>query len=250
MYRVRDFAGMAGVTVRALHHYDRLKLLCPRRTPSGYRVYSDRDLERLEQIVALKFIGLPLASIKVLLDRDAPELSDALRQQFRALEEKRRLLDRAIDAIREAQLTLEESGRASAAALRKIIEVIEMQDNPDWAMQYYSDEAREKVEARKALWSPELQERVSKQWLDLIADVQANLEKDPGSPEAQALGDRWSALIEEFTGRDPQITEGLTKLYQDRGNWPTGFQQQMKPFGDPKVYEYMDRVLAARLLRG
>ena len=38
MYRIRDFATLAGVTVRTLHHYDRLKLLCPQRTPSGYRV--------------------------------------------------------------------------------------------------------------------------------------------------------------------------------------------------------------------
>ena len=38
MDRVREFAAMAGVTVRTLHHYDRLKLLCPRRTQSGYEV--------------------------------------------------------------------------------------------------------------------------------------------------------------------------------------------------------------------
>jgi DNA-binding transcriptional MerR regulator len=51
--RVQEFAELAGVTVRALHHYDRLGLLKPRRTESGYRMYSARDLERLEQVVAL-----------------------------------------------------------------------------------------------------------------------------------------------------------------------------------------------------
>jgi DNA-binding transcriptional MerR regulator len=59
-YRAREFADLAGVTVRALHHYDRLAVLRPKRTESGYRLYSLRDLERLEQIVALKFLGLPL----------------------------------------------------------------------------------------------------------------------------------------------------------------------------------------------
>jgi hypothetical protein len=54
-YRTREFAKLAGVTVRALHHYDRLGLLKPRRTPAGYRAYSTRDLEGLEQIVALKW---------------------------------------------------------------------------------------------------------------------------------------------------------------------------------------------------
>ena len=52
-YRVAEFAEMAGVTVRALHHYDRLGLLKPRRTRSGYRLYSPRDIERLEQIGAI-----------------------------------------------------------------------------------------------------------------------------------------------------------------------------------------------------
>jgi DNA-binding transcriptional MerR regulator len=247
MYRVREFAAMAGVTVRTLHHYDRLKLLCPRRTPAGYRVYSDTDLERLEQIVALKFIGLPLARVKVLLDRDdSPRLPDALRQQERVLEEKRKLLDRAIDAVREARASVEHGGSAPASVLKKIIEVMEMQENANWAMQYYSPEAAEKIEARRPLWSPELQARIEKDWLDLFADVEVNLDKDPAGPEAQALADRWMGLVGQFTGGDPQIAEGMTKLYADRENWPGEFKQQMQPFGNPRVWEYMDRVKAAR----
>jgi DNA-binding transcriptional MerR regulator len=56
MYRVKEFAAAAGVTIRALHHYDRLGLLKPlRRQRTGYRVYRDADFARLEQIVVLKF---------------------------------------------------------------------------------------------------------------------------------------------------------------------------------------------------
>ena len=80
-YRIREFADLAGVTVRALHHYDRLGLLRPRRSQSGYRVYSVGDLELLEQIVALKFIGLPLNRIKHLLRRNRADLCAALRAQ-------------------------------------------------------------------------------------------------------------------------------------------------------------------------
>jgi DNA-binding transcriptional MerR regulator len=103
VYRVREFAELAGVTVRALHHYDRLGLLRPRRTRAGYRVYSLPDLQRLEQIVALKFLGLPLKQIKGVLDRDSRPLADVLHAQRRALEEKRRRLTHAIGAIAEAQ---------------------------------------------------------------------------------------------------------------------------------------------------
>jgi DNA-binding transcriptional MerR regulator len=92
--RAHEFAELTGVTVRALHHYDSLGLLRPRRTASGYRMYGERELERLEQIVALKFIGIPLKQIKAMLDREAPELAEALRMQRSVLEQKRRLLDR------------------------------------------------------------------------------------------------------------------------------------------------------------
>src|SRR5215831_4224521 len=88
-YRIRAFAELTGVTVRALHHYDRLGLLRPRRTASGYRLYGTRELERLEQIVALKFIGISLKQIKAMLGRDALGLPDALRMQRAVLEQKR-----------------------------------------------------------------------------------------------------------------------------------------------------------------
>src|ERR1700748_2544881 len=103
MYRTQEFARLAGLTVRTLHHYDRLGLLKPRRNGSGYRLYRDSDLERLEQIVALKFLGLPVKDIRELRDSASPEVPDARRMQRSALEEKRRLLDRAIAAIREAE---------------------------------------------------------------------------------------------------------------------------------------------------
>src|SRR5436190_15584351 len=99
-YQSREFALRAGVTVRALHHYDRLGLLKPsRRTDAGYRLYRENDLVRLEQIIVLKFLGLPLKRIKELLDRKALDLPRVLQLQRRALEEKRRQLDVAIQAI-------------------------------------------------------------------------------------------------------------------------------------------------------
>jgi DNA-binding transcriptional MerR regulator len=48
MYRSHEFAELAGVTIEALHHYDRLGLLKPARTDAGYRMYAARELARLE----------------------------------------------------------------------------------------------------------------------------------------------------------------------------------------------------------
>jgi MerR family transcriptional regulator, thiopeptide resistance regulator len=244
---VQEFGKLAGVTVRALHHYDRLGLLRPRRTDAGYRVYSARDLERLEQIVALKFLGIPLKQIKTMLDRNGLDLPDALCMQRTVLEQKRTLLDRAILAIREAEQSIAPGKRADSALLTKIIEVIEMQDDKSWTEKYYSPEARAKIAERGKEWTPEMQAQVSKQWTDLFADVEAALDEDPAGERAQALGVRWKALVAGFTGGDPQVGAGLNKLYADRPNWPAAAKEQMAPMGNPKVWEYMGRVMKCGL---
>jgi len=91
------------------------------------------------------------------------------------------------------------------AALKKIIEVIVMQDNRNWMDQYANDAARAKIDERRKLWSPELQERVSRQWVELIAEVEAAAEhkEDPAGAHAKELASRWKLLVEEFTGGDP-----------------------------------------------
>jgi len=138
--------------VRALHHYDRLGLLRPsarERTQNGYRVYGEQDLVRLEQIVALKFVGLPLRRIKALLNRH--ELAGVLRMQRRVLEAKRGLLDQAIEAIRQAETAAVAGQRPDAAILTKIIEVMEMQNDSEWTMKYFNDAAQAKVAERRQL---------------------------------------------------------------------------------------------------
>lgn len=246
-YKAREFAELSGVTVRALHHYDRLGLLRPKRTHNGYRAYGEQDLVRLEQIVALKFLGLPLRRIKTLLDRDGREIAGALRTQRRVLEAKRGLLDQAIEAIRQAETAADAGQRLDAAILTKIIEVMEMQNDADWTMKYYNDAAQAKIAGRGKLWSPELQEQVSRRWMDLIRDVEAALGEDPAGEKGQALAARWTCLVEEFTGGDPEVTRGLKNLYADSANWPSEAKQQMEPFRiSPGVWGFINRAIVAR----
>src|SRR5215469_2564535 len=122
-YQVHEFAALAEVRAKALRHYDRLRLLKPSRTVAGYRVYAESDLHRLEQIVALKFLGLPLKQIKRLLDRGAP-LSKTLLGQRTMLEEKRQLLDCATNAIQDVDRVIATGRRPDAAILKRLIEVI------------------------------------------------------------------------------------------------------------------------------
>jgi DNA-binding transcriptional MerR regulator len=244
VYRVQEFAKLAGVTVRALHHYDRLGLLRPKqRSRSGYRLYSNRDLGRLEQIVVLKFLGIPLKQIRGLLEAES-NLGTVLQRQQEVLSEKRRQLDKAIRAIGNARYAIQSRGEPDWKLFQFIVREIEMENSQEWKAKYFSAEARAKVAERRKLWSPELQEKTTKEWEQLFADVEACLNEDPASPKAQALAARWQELMNRFTGGDPEIQRGLNAMWEDRENWPKG--DPAVKFHRPELGKYIQRALAAK----
>ncbi len=247
-YRVREFAALTGLTVRALHHYERLALLKPCRTSSGYRMYGVRDLERLEQIVALKFLGIPLKQIKQLLDRDSRKLPAVLEAQRLALEEKRRGLDRAINAIADAERSFRPGQQTEAAVLKKIIEVIEMQNDAEFFKKYYNDAAWSKLAAKREQWTPELQAQATADWTALFQEVEAAIDAgdDPAGEKVQALAARWKKLVAGFTGGDKDVSAGLNKVWADRANWPAATKDQTAAFGSPRMWEFMGRAMGSR----
>src|ERR1700756_5050875 len=107
MKTVGEVSALAGITVRTLHHYDERGLLSPSgRTESGYRLYSERDLERLQEILGWRALGFSLDEIGALLDearheplsgpRPQRELVDAELARLAGLA---RALDRAIATV-------------------------------------------------------------------------------------------------------------------------------------------------------
>lgn len=241
LLQAHEFARLAGVTVRTLHHYDRLGLLKPSGySQAGFRLYGERDIMRLQQIVMLKFIGFPLKEIKNILDRNSLDLAATLRLQREILADKRRHLDTAIAAIEQAECVIEK-GELDWDVFRRIIEVIKMQNNTEWMKKYYTEEQLAELGKR---WSPELQERVSQEWTTLIKEVDAASAAgvDPASAEANGLAERWSTLINEFTGGDPALAESLKNLYADEVNWDASFK---KPFSDA-AQSFISKAMASR----
>ena len=232
LFQAREFAELTGVTVRTLHHYDRLGLLKPSRySRAGYRLYRECDVARLEQIVALKFIGFSLNEIKDILSRGPSDLEAALRQQREAITEKRQRLDLAIQAIERAEYVIGNSKDHGWETFVKIIEVINMQTDMDWSRKYYSDEAQTEIAKRAATIPREVIEQAQRDWAVLIREVDAAVAggEDPASEKSQALAARWSGLLKGFTGGNREIQKGLNKMYADRNNWPASMP---KPFSD------------------
>jgi DNA-binding transcriptional MerR regulator len=238
-YHAKEFARLAGVTVRALHHYEQIGLLKPARTSSGYRAYVLQDLTRLEQIVALKFIGVPLKRIGFLTAGTSGALANALRAQRQTLEEKRHLLDQAIAAIGKVEAVLRAGNDADAALYRRIIEVIEMQNDPDAWKQKYDELLETKLDRLRSL-SPDSRAALRAQWTALVGEIRLALTDDPGSPRAQELGRRWTQLLEGLMGT-PMGSSDLAD-HQASQEW----NPQMAAFVDKPVWDFMTRVLATR----
>jgi MerR family transcriptional regulator, thiopeptide resistance regulator len=99
-YSVGDVARSAHITVRTLHHYDEIGLLRPSgRTASGYRSYSDADLDRLQRILAYRQLGFPLDKIAAILDDPDVDPIDHLRRQRDAVADRIEELQRMVAAL-------------------------------------------------------------------------------------------------------------------------------------------------------
>jgi DNA-binding transcriptional MerR regulator len=115
---VSEVSRLAGVSVRALHHYDEIGLLVPSaRTEAGYRLYSRGDLDRLQEILLFRELEIPLDDIAVLLSGGAFDRRAALELQHELLTQKAARtsaliasVERAINAERTGvRMTAEET---------------------------------------------------------------------------------------------------------------------------------------------
>src|SRR3954452_19587409 len=116
-WTVGELARLAGVTVRTLHHYDRIGLVRPsERTSAGYRSYDVHDLDRLQQVLVYRELGFPLEEVATLLDDPDADPLAHLRRQHRLLRgrlERTQAMVAAVEKEMEArhmgmQLTPEE----------------------------------------------------------------------------------------------------------------------------------------------
>ncbi len=136
--KIGEFAKKSGVTVKTLLHYDKIGLLKPsEKTDSGYRIYCEEDLLKLQQITTLKFIGLSLNEISHILHESGENLESMISIQKKALEEKKKHIEAVIDVFNKAQNTAKKKGFLDANNLIDIIKVTNMESRV--REQYKSD---------------------------------------------------------------------------------------------------------------
>ena len=105
MMTVNEVSKLTGVSIRTLQYYDTIGLLKPiEYTESGYRLYDDTSLERLQQILLFRELEFPLKEIKEIIDAPNFDRNKALEQQIELLTMKKEHLENLITFARGVQM--------------------------------------------------------------------------------------------------------------------------------------------------
>jgi DNA-binding transcriptional MerR regulator len=204
---VKDLSKLTGVSVQTLHHYDRINLLKPSvRLTNGYRVYSEKDLLQLQQIVALKFFGFELTQIKVLLT-DNTGMVEHFSAQAQFLEQKANTLFDASKTLKSIISGVKDNKSIPWETIIKLIEVYRMTQQlehswvkeiftPEELKQYAAFEAELKVNS-----TPAQKATFEKNWSTLVTEIRNNLSQDPKSEIGIHLGKKCMLLINGLYGK-------------------------------------------------
>lgn len=237
---VSEVAEVAHVTVRTLHHYDEIGLLTPsERSEAGYRLYTDEDLERLQQILLHRELGFSLDAIGGLLDEPGIDRLAALKAQRRSLLERRQRLD-AI--IRSVERTLGAMEKGTEMKTEEMFEGFE--DLPE-APEAIRDHHREHAAEAHDRWgrTREYEESMRRaksygkpDWEAIQSETEENEARmaellargaDPASAEAREAAEAMRRHIDRwFYPCSPAMHVGLAAMYEEDPRFREHYDQR------------------------
>ncbi|WP_321850900.1 SAM-dependent methyltransferase [Burkholderia diffusa] len=221
--KIGELAKKAGLSVRALHHYDAIGLLSPsQRTDGGARLYGQDDLIRLHRIEALKRFGYSLPDIKASLDGQPPLIPLQLLQ--RQITELNAQALRAQRLGRHLQYIVDMVSAGSEIATTDWLNALELMN----MYQKHLDD--EELDALLAS-GPETVPPSDPAWAGLIDEVRVAVQEalPTESDAAQALAWRWIRLVIRMTRNDPDLATKLMmmQLREPRARQIVGITAEM-----------------------
>ena len=224
-HTVRSLARLAGVSVRTLHHYDRIGLLKPgARTAAGYRLYGQAELLRLQQILFFKELDLPLPEIARVLSEPEFDPAQALRDHRGILEARLGRLHRLLATLDRTlahyaaggdrkHLTIEGEDMLTDAEMYQGFSPEKAAAVRKEARERYGEQVVEASERKVKAMSKEEWEAVGKEGEGVNRDLAALVGRDPGDPAVQAVVARHLAWIRHFWTPDAESYRGLGAGY-------------------------------------
>ena len=216
-YTVKKLAGLAGISVRTLHHFDQIGLLVPRkRTDAGYRLYGPKELQRLQHILFFRELEVPLQEIRKILDQ--PDFD-----RLQALQNHHQLLKQRVNRLQDLIQTLNKTIRSERKQAMPLDDKDLYQGFSKEKIESYKQEIREKYDPELVAESDRRIKQMSKgQWNDVQTEgeeVSRALSElthlSPDNPEVQQLIARHHAWIENFYSCNAQVYAGLGQMYAE-----------------------------------
>lgn len=225
LYQVREFAEMAGVTVRTLQYYDRIGVLEPTdKTDAQHRLYERKDLLKLQQILTLKQLGFSLKEIKQMIHHPNYDLREALEAQKRALDDQIQQLQAVSSAMAQAMDVLDATDTWDWDTVQTIIQGTTDRQYLDWIRQYFSDEQVTQLMNRASQISPQELQQSQEKWRSIALRLRQYHHLSPDHPTVQAIAEEANELIEAFTQGDDTIHQSLEKMYAQPENIPPAYR--------------------------
>ncbi|AOI73807.1 SAM-dependent methyltransferase [Burkholderia ubonensis] len=220
--KIGALAKRAGLTVRALHHYDAIGLLSPSaRADGGSRQYSHDDVIRLHRIQALKHFGCSLSDIKTYLDDSGIEPVEIIHRQISVLDEQARRAQALRDSLQHLAGKLASGSEAGMADWLNLLEMMTMHDK------HLTGEDLDHLRAQQQQLGAHLDARK----IELIAETRSAIDRGvlPEDHEAQALAWRWVQHMKDATGDNAQLVSKLKAMQErePRVREITGFTPEM-----------------------
>lgn len=194
MMTVNEVSKLSGVSIRSLHHYDKIGLLpATEVTAAGYRLYDDKALERLQMIMLFKELQFPLREIAAILDSPGFDKEKALEQQIHLLELRRDYLENLIDLAREIKkIGVIKMSKVSFDAF----DTKKMDDYAKKAKETWGDtSAYKEYEQKSACRGSEEEKLISAGLMDIFVEFGRIKESGPASEGARDLVKKLQAYI-------------------------------------------------------
>lgn len=225
---VGEVAKKMDVTVRTLQHYDKEGLLSPSAiSEGGRRLYTDKDIVKLHQILSLKHLGFSLDDIKNrLMPLDTPnEIAAVLEQQATAVQRK---IDSLSESLRELEALRAEVLQMQSVDFKKYADIIvnlQMKNDYYWLIKHFDDQTLDHIRSH-------FDKDSGKAFMDTFVQLQdeairlQNAGIPTDSDEAQRFAKAYWNMITEFTGGDMSMLSKLMELGQFEGTDPQWQEKQ------------------------
>ncbi|MBU5438857.1 MerR family transcriptional regulator [Tissierella sp. MSJ-40] len=242
---IGELAKKMDTTVRTLQYYDKEGLLKPSaKSQGGRRLYTEKDIIRLHQILSMKYLGFTLDEIKNhLISLDTPQqVIEVLEQQKEAVQKQIDNLTNALSAIIALQNEVRQMQQVDFGKYADIISLLRLKNEGYWIVKHFDNRLMTHLKERFSNY-PDLAHSLFEEWKNLCDETihLKNQGEIPEGEKGQELARKWWTMVMEFTGGDMSLIPALLQFNQSKQNWDKEMREKQSivdEFIEPAINFY------------